>query len=143
MKTCKILSGVPGSGKNFYIERNFPGAYVCSADDTRMIDGKYVFDKNKLTEDHNKCMVKFTYGITDGKPLVICNNTNVRVYEIAPYYRLAEAFGYEVEVIRLICDVDKAFSRGLHNVPYELIKQMSLGFEPLPPWWKIRQIFQS
>jgi predicted kinase len=137
------MSGIPGSGKNFYIEQNFKDAYICSADDFCMIDGKHVFNKNKLGENHNKCLKKFIDGINANLPLIVVNNTNIKTFEIAPYYRTAEAFGYEVEIIRLICDVEVAIARGLHGVPPEQVRQMSLNFDPLPPWWKIKQIFQK
>ena len=100
-----ILSGIPGSGKSYWANRIYPDAQVCSADDfftysTQPDVCEYRFDPAKLGEAHDYCFRKFARLVyrdvaSDAIPsfgTVIVDNTNIRMFEIAPYYRMAQAF---------------------------------------------------
>lgn len=138
MKRVTIMRGIPGSGKTTWVRRNRPGAYVCSADDFhRNEDGVYEFKRENAGPAHNNCLWKFTYAIVVRELYdIVVDNTNVKVFEIAPYYRIAEAFGYEVEVRCILCDPVRGTARTVHAVPLETVMAMANGFEPLPAWWK-------
>lgn len=138
MKKVTIMRGIPGSGKSTWICNNTLGKTVSADSWFLREDGSYGFDKEQLPHAHNWCLRQFLAYLYDGVTHIIVDNTNIRVYEIAPFYRLAETFGYNVEIIWLVCDPVKAFQRNIHGVPIELVKSMAISFEPLPPWWNVR-----
>ena len=145
-----ILRGIPGSGKTTWRKKNFPDALVCSADDYFYDpSGKYNFDPTRLREAHNECFKKYHRAImaaVTGDPVyhefktVIVDNTNLKQWEIAPYYRLAEAFDFRVSITQFICSPIKAAARCVHGVPHEKIHKMHLGMDPLPDWWNVSYV---
>lgn len=145
MADVKVMRGVPGSGKSTWVKQNIHNAVICSADEYFMTpQGEYRFDASKLGAAHNWCLRSFIDELQ--KPhgrTVVVDNTNVKVFEIAPYYRVAEALGHAVEIIWIHCPPITAFQRGLHGVPLQKVYDMALGFDPLPPWWNVRMVFPS
>lgn len=149
-----IMRGIPGSGKSTWHAKNYPVSYVCSAD-LFMTDeeGNYRFDPTKLPLAHDSCLRLFLNFIESpnligssrvpaNHPLpIIVDNTNVRMYELAPYYRVTEALGHDVEIVHVLCDPSKAAERNTHGVPVEKVLEMAKSFEPVPPWWKVRYVF--
>jgi predicted kinase len=77
------------------------------------------------------------------EPVVVCNNTNTKGYEIAPYYRIAEAYGYDVEIIWVIRSPAACKASNEHGVPDNVIDAMISGVESLPPWWKVRLVLSN
>jgi predicted kinase len=134
-----IMRGIPGAGKSTWVRDNMPGALIASADHYYTgPDGVYRFDPNKIRDAHNYCLREFlTHLMLGGPQDLVVDNTNVKVFEVAPYYRLAEAFGREVEVVWVDCTADVAAARTVHGVPLETVLRMAWSFEPLPPWWKV------
>jgi len=121
-----IMVGVQGGGKTTIAEKRIkeivPFTLVsASADNYFMHCGKYYFDFTKLGAAHNQCMKHFAGGIVGGASLVICDNTNCSVEEIAPYIALARAYDYDVEIIRVDCDPEVAAARNTHGVPREAV----------------------
>lgn len=142
-----IMSGIPGSGKTTYIQRNFkdlcPEAW-CSADLAHMRGGKYVFDPTKARDAHHWCLRKFIRACQDGYSPVVCDNTNTTVAAIAPYVAVAQAHGYKTEIIAFETSVEDSIRRNIHNVPEETIRKMHAeqqfllhGQPSIPPWWKV------
>lgn len=141
-----LLRGLPGCGKDHYIRnyclKNSIAPKVFSTDSYFMKDGVYVFDQSKLGLFHNYCLNDFTNQMMKSSDeVVFVSNTNIRVFEIAPYYRIAEAFGHQVEIIHIVANPDDCKKRNLHNVPPETIDKMLLSMEPLPPFWKVQVVF--
>lgn len=134
-----ILCGVSGAGKTTYAMKNYPDGVGCSADDFFMEAGGYKFNPSKLGEAHGQCLRKFVVFLTNKVPLVVVDNTNTSVIEIAPYAALALAYGYELEIKILKVDVETAAARNLHGVPKNAIVKMAERLaglkEALPPWW--------
>jgi predicted kinase len=146
-----IMRGIPGSGKTKYVHEVFPNAFVCSADHFFMRGGEYKFDRNKLSEAHGSCLRKFVDAIavntnnpTVINPVIVVDNTNTSVVEIAPYAALALAYGYELEIITIEVSPWVAAARQIHQVPDDAIRRMHQRLvdetEFFPPWWKHRSI---
>jgi predicted kinase len=148
---CYIMRGIPGSGKDYWIYKNLSAlnSFVCSSDSFFVgSDGIYRFDRNRLPETHNRCLLAFMKAISDTRPmcqapLVLVNITNIRVYEIAPYYRLAEALGYEVEIVYLLASPEVCKQRNTHNVPPDEIDRLFRSIEPIPSFWKQRVVLND
>lgn len=139
-----ILRGLPGSGKSTFaaeIMAKHHYCAVCSADNYFMFGGEYRFDAVKLPLAHDACLrkyVAFLHTPPANLPVkLIVDNTNILVWEIAPYYRLAEVFGHQVKVITFPCEVETAIARNIHAVPGLTILAMAerMASEHLPPWW--------
>jgi hypothetical protein len=69
---------------------------------------------------------------------VVVDNTNIRVWEIAPYMLGAAAYKFDVEIIELQCDFETAYNRNTHGVPEGTMREMNwyLQNEKLLPFWK-------
>lgn len=139
MKKVIILRGNVGTGKSSYLKNNFPDALVCSADHFFLnFEGVYKFNPNQLATAHKRCMrqfVKSLYDIYYGDSeveVVAVDNTNITTLEWFPYYRIAEAFGFEVEIVQLVPKDIEICRRNVHGVPFETIKRMAARFEKVP-----------
>ena len=136
-----IMRGIPGAGKDTFIDKelkSFDPIIIC-CDDKHMVNGTYQFDKNKAEEYHNQCLFDFVDALRQRQNIVV-NNTNIRMFELAPYYRLAQAFGYEVQIVQFMCDPELGIARNVHNVPPETVRFMAKSIEPVPPWWNVMYV---
>lgn len=148
MPHCEILSGLPGSGKSHYAKAKADERFiVCSADQFFEIEGEYKFDKTKLGQAHKFCFLKFIHAIEDEYEEnfnVIVDNTNTSILEIAPYYRVADAFGYETTVVCINTPFEVAYARQTHNVPRGTMEKMQESLQRLKaemPWyWNRKEI---
>lgn len=142
MKTVLILQGLPGAGKTHFTQGM--KAVICSADDFfyTLGGGKYAFNVTRLGEAHGSCFRKFIKACQDGEEAIVVDNTNTTANEIAPYVLAGEAYGYNVSILRILCDPEVAASRNQHGVPLETIRKMAqriASFDP-PPWWKVETV---
>lgn len=136
-----ILRGWPGSGKTYFARKTRPAEHsvlTVSADDFFMQDGWYRFNPRLLGEAHAACFRQFVEAalapqhVTD---ILIVDNTNSRLWEIAPYVAVANAFDIPYQIIHVRCPVDVAAARNVHGVPLASIRRMAAQFErPLPYW---------
>lgn len=125
-----ILRGIPGSGKSTFQKNEWSHARVCSADSYFMKDGKYEFDAKRLKDAHGSCLRNFIDIVSmysGSAPDMVVDNTNISIYEIAPYIAIAQAYGWEHQIITLICDPQVAAKRCVHGVPAEKVKSMELS----------------
>jgi len=148
---CTILAGPSGAGKSTYAETFKPpiNAEVVSADDFFTTNNGYEFKPEELPAAHNYCMRRFVeicqeMARSNRNPEtkhIIVDNTNTTVAEIAPYYQVAQAYGFEVEVIVFILRPAKAAARNVHGVPEIAVLNQSARISELrsavPPWWKV------
>ena len=108
-KRVVILSGLPGSYKSTYAKKlELEGAVVVSADHYFEVDGGYRFDRNLLGKAHGECLKRFIQFITEDKSVIIVDNTNLTLIDIAPYYAAARAFDYDVTVRTFFIDEEAA-----------------------------------
>lgn len=144
-----IMRGIPGSGKSTWAKTHHPGAVFCSADDyfTGPSDGMYRFDPTLLSEAHDQCLIKYLKALEFAHECrpgpnndIVVDNTNIRVFELAPYYRLAEAFKCSVKIVQMYCEPSLAYTRCQHGVPLGVIEGMARSFEPVPTWWNVHYI---
>lgn len=143
MKKLLIMRGPSGAGKDYWISHNAPNAKIISTDNYFMVNGEYKFDITRLAEYHNYTLRDCVAHLQIGTPFIVINNTNTRVFEIAPYYRLGEAFGYEVEIVWIIAHPDKCKAHTQHNVPPQNIDKMFFQAEPLPDWWNVTVVIND
>lgn len=139
-----ILSGAPGSGKSTIAKKmvaDRPGRVgVCSADDYFMTDGKYVYDSVKIADAHAFCLRSFVSCLHDPDPydMVVVDNTNIDVQDIAPYYALGVAFGCRTSIYTVMCEVEIAHKRCVHGAPLGTIMSACarLANRNIPHYWK-------
>jgi len=140
-----ILRGVSGAGKSHMALRRceMAASKACTiiSADTYMVDeeGVYLFSAAKLQECHRRCLAHFIELLQRKEHDVIyVDNTNTRLVEVAPYYRVAEALQAEVRVITVLCDPVTAWERSEHVTELALIidQHNRLMSEPTFPFWK-------
>ncbi len=135
-KQVIIMRAHSGAGKSTWIGENVPTAVVCSADHFFMghgnAKGTYRFDPSQLGRAHKLCLDNFERALSKGEPLVVVDNTNIRVSWYKDYLKLASFHGYEVFQKCL-----KTRFVNAHGVPEEKVDQMIATFEEdhnLPHW---------
>jgi len=127
-----IMRGLPGSGKDRYIDclklrDRTKQIVICSADDYFMKDGKYVFVPYDISKAHAACQSLFIRSLIDKVPTIIVNNTNCEVWEFNNYILMADMMGYSWRLVDLFDgDVPDAVlaERNKHGVSIEKITAM-------------------
>ncbi|XP_028392960.1 2',3'-cyclic-nucleotide 3'-phosphodiesterase-like [Dendronephthya gigantea] len=139
-----ILRGAPGSGKTTVaraiLEQAKDQAIVCSADDFRYNEnGEYVWQKEKLEETHNKCKKKAEEFAALGKPSIIIDNTNIRTFEVEPYMKIAQQYGYVVVLVEPKTpwkhQARELVKKTPHNVPLGTIFKRLEDFDEILPYY--------
>ena len=147
-----IMRGPSGSGKSTYVtkmiteELNKPEVAdrqrfgrelrVCSADHFWIDDeGNYKFDASRLSEAHADCYRKFVTALLEQVKLIVIDNTNTMLHEMAPYMAHAKLHGYEIEIVRCVCNVNIAAKRNVHGVPASTVQNMERRMENIPRHW--------
>lgn len=129
-----VLRGIPGSGKSRYAlnlvrnERN-ERVHIVSADHYFDRGLGYKFDPTKLGAAHGQCLRRYSEYVADAsmttsRIVMVVDNTNMSVVEMAPYMELAAAFRVPAEIIEFPCLVETAVQRNIHNVPRAAIEHM-------------------
>lgn len=142
-----ILRGLPGSGKTTWTEELIiakqpteKSVGVFSADLFHIIEGVYKFDPARAPFAHAECLRTYIQAIREAEyDIFVVDNTNTRLYEIAPYVAVANAFGIEYEIVQFLCQPSTSLARNIHQVPAATILAMNTAIltEHIPPFWKL------
>lgn len=133
-KTLILLRGLPGSGKSTTAEllgAGGSGYAHFEADMYFMEDGEYKFDPSKIKDAHKWCqnsveqamLLNYTAGHND---TIIVSNTFTQEWEMEPYYKLAEPWGYRVYSIIV---ENRHGGVNVHGVPEDKLQAMKDRFE--------------
>lgn len=120
--------------------------YKVSADDFFMINGEYKFDMKLLGAAQTACLRSYYECIADTKAVIVVDNTNTSIAEVAPYAALANAFAHELHIITLLPDPARCAERNKHKVPFSKVVQQALRLQESVlnwPTWFPQQIFPS
>lgn len=140
MRQALIMVGTPGSGKSTFVEkvlRDNPDLTrsVHSTDNFFQTPLGYMFDLTRLAEAHAWCFRNFIESCKRKIDLVVCDNTNTSLPEIAPYIQAARAYGYKPRVLVVDAPVEVCAVRNVHGVPFEAIDRMhDKMFHMLEQW---------
>ena len=75
--------------------------------------------------------------------MYVVDNTNIGLYEVTPYLRVAQAYSWDVEIVRMECNPEVAFKRNKHGVPLSTIKRMHKNLKPLPKYISTEMVVQT
>ena len=136
-----IMRGLPGSGKSTWAKENCGNSVeVFSADSWHIVNGVYRFDPKRAGYAHNECFRAFVLSLQAESEYAyrVVDNTNATLMELSPYVRAIEAFGCEYKIMYILCDVETAIKRNVHDVPANTIlaMQRNLLTEIVPPYWR-------
>ena len=129
-RTVYILRGLPGSGKNCYIQNYIKfhnlkeDKYViCGVNDILNIDNKnYKYNPRNIPKAYSYCFDDFFQSLTQLVPYIFVNNVNSQGWEYINYINLAKYFNYKVKIIEIGCPTD-------HYIEY--FNKRSVSKEPL------------
>ncbi len=132
-----IARGVPGAGKTSTLLKLLGAlasigiAIIHSTDDYFYVDGQYRFDPTRLAQYHNLNFQAFCQSLSEGIPIVVCDNTNVQEWQYRRYVEAAQEAGYRVVFLVMPHpDPVVAAKRNKHNVPLRVIEEMIKKWEP-------------
>ncbi len=147
-KRLHIMRGIPGSGKSHRAMELAGGDpnNIFSADNHFMKDGVYTFDPDQLWPAHKNCRYHSTKAMRAGQPVVIIDNTNIRIKEMVDYAAEGWCNDYKVTLeeptspwwvekvkpcledreneFRIIRVADLLFEKNVHGVPLSVITDM-------------------
>jgi predicted kinase len=132
MKNLYLLRGLPGAGKSTLA--NQIGGTHFEADMYFINEnGEYIFKGADIKKAHQWCQSQvelamiqnhITYGL-DSSDIVV-SNTFTQGWEMEPYYKLAESYGYRV--FSLIVE-NRHGGENIHGAPADKIQIMKDRFE--------------
>ena len=103
-----------------------------------LFSGMYYFEASKLGEAHAICFNTYVESLMSEIPdIVYVDNTNCNLWEISPYIQTAHKFGWNVKIIEILCDIEEAHERSIHQVPLNSVQaqEKALHFNQIPPFW--------
>jgi hypothetical protein len=133
MKELYIIRGIPGSGKSTFAHHVWNDYAICEADKFFYDkEGNYNFDASKLRQAHEWCRQEVENRMKENLitpqyyPEIVVSNTFTQEWEMEPYFKLAEQYGYKV--FSFIIE-NRHGGKNVHGVPDEKLEQMRNRFE--------------
>jgi predicted kinase len=133
MKELYLIRGIPGSGKSTFANHVWNDYAICEADKFFYDkEGNYNFDANKLRQAHEWCRQEVENRMKENLitpqyyPEIVVSNTFTQEWEMEPYFKLAEQYGYKV--FSFIIE-NRHGGKNVHGVPDEKLQQMRNRFE--------------
>ena len=133
-KTLFIVRGVTGSGKSTFAHTIWNNYAICEADQY-FVDREteeYKFDYTKIKDAHEWCQEQVEIRMKDNQlneqyyPEIVVSNTFTQEWEMEPYFKLAEKYGYKV--FSLIVE-NRHGGKNTHGVPDEKVEAMKNRFQ--------------
>lgn len=125
-----LIRGLPGSGKSTRA-RALGADRHYEADMYFEQHGQYLFDPTRINLAHQWCQDQTCEALRGGFNTVV-SNTFTKHWEMAPYLKMAQELGCDVEIIDLFdggCSDEELFARNLHQVPLASIQRMRRRWE--------------
>jgi predicted kinase len=157
MKNVVVLRAISGAGKSTHAKRltdifvsahkgeDFREALVriVSADHYFERNGRYVYEPDQIGNAHAICFKAYLEALErlSDPALLVVDNTNIHMNEIAPYMLAASAYGWTAEIHEIHVPLEVAAARTIHGVPRDVINNMyaQLLTQRVPPWWTVRR----
>ena len=128
--TLTLVRGVPGSGKSTLaklLKHGFSDSdvrhYEADMYFTDPQTGIYTFDPRGLHRAHDWCQKMSKVHLYDGYNVIV-SNTFVKLWEMEPYFQMANEHGASVQVI-----LSQGNFKNVHGVTDVKVKQMRDRFE--------------
>lgn len=120
-----IVRGIPGSGKSTLAQKlaSRNGIEYFEADMYFDVNGKYVFDVNKLRQAHSWCLAECRSQLLGGQD-VITSNTFTTFKEVMPYLEMADELGVDVTMVECT-----GRWNNVHGVPQDKLEAMAARFQ--------------
>ncbi len=130
MKTLYLLRGLPGAGKSTLASQLSDVHFEADMYFTNE-NGQYVFNPSEIKKAHEWCqnqvntamILNHTTGVNES---IVVSNTFTQSWEMEPYYKLAESYGYRV--FSIIVE-NRHGGENQHGVPEDKIEAMRVRFE--------------
>ena len=142
-----IYSGIPGAGKSHHISRHYqspgtPPAAIYSSDFFfYQRNARYDYDPTRQGDAHAWNLRRYIEVVRNPHVLhddtvIIVDNTNTTVAELAPYWAAARAYDHHITLRTIFCEPDVALRRNVHDVPAEVVLKLAKQLEErvLPSW---------
>jgi predicted kinase len=125
MKTLYIVRGVPGSGKSTFAQQltlnNWEADMYFISE-----DGEYKFNIDEIKNAHQWCRDMIEDAMKHNLNKIAVSNTFTQEWEMEPYFKLAEEYGYKV--FSLIVE-NRHGGENEHDVPEDKIQIMKNRFQ--------------
>jgi predicted kinase len=128
-----LLRGLPGAGKSTFANFIWNDYAICEADKFFYDkEGNYNFDASKLRQAHEWCRNEVERRMVENSitpqyyPEIVVSNTFTQEWEMEPYFKLAEQYGYRVFTVIV---ENRHDGKNVHGVPDEKLEQMKNRFQ--------------
>jgi predicted kinase len=130
MKTLYLLRGLPGAGKSTLASQLADSHFEADMYFTNE-NGQYLFNPSEIKKAHAWCQSEVHTAMilnhtTGDNEKIVVSNTFTQGWEMEPYFKLAESYGYRV--FSIIVE-NRHGGENLHSVPEDKIEAMRARFE--------------
>jgi predicted kinase len=152
LKVLVILRGMPGSGKSTLAKNIVKATIGMSGGDNHIISaddyfldrhGRYFYEREKIGEAHEYTQNRAIKRMQQGWSPLIVDNTNMKVWEMIPYVKMAVTYEYIIKILEpntTWARVPRLLAKkNTHQVPEAKLRRMLETYEPI----NVRNILKS